>query len=553
MADTNLKVMFKRGTQEALADYISGNGTVVATEGTFYLTTDTNRLYVGKGGKAVPVNQGVIGVDELPSDANEIEVGQFYYIKGQNILAINSGKKWVQINPDTDTSISDRVISITASGDNGVKVSDSIELEDNHGTDKGVKTSEFIIAGDNGVKVSVDDNNNIVISQEDYAFTSEYKADSSTAKIKLGNGSASSEFAVKAGDNVTLALDAANNQITVNANDTILRDVSLTKTNGTLKVSVSDTSNKIVHSEEVTFGIKYGNNEGNRTDATFDANGNFLIDAYTISEINDKFRDLNAMTYRGTATGIPTGTHKLGDTYKATQNFSFQQAADNGEFVTVSVKIGDLLIANIKSGEKESVDASTGEDYIDSQFLVWDIIPSGDDSLTDTTYIAKNIEHGFELANSVGLQSNGGLALKSNDYLTLTDEVKDVANTDGKLNTVTIAHKEVFDAVGATDATNAKQTEGEKLTFNIPVLGYDKAGHITSVTTKSVEVVDTIHRYNLDDFSVNVSNNKATIGTVLASALAGVNDNKAFSITSSTLALSGSGTDLTMDLEWGSF
>lgn len=538
MADTKMKVMFKRGTQDALANYISG--TTAAAEGTFYLTTDTNRLYVGRDGKAVPVNQGVIAVDELPSSANKTEVGQFYYLKGQNILAINSGGKWVQINPDTDTTIDKRTTTVTAEGTNGVKVSDTIELKDNHGTAQGIKTSAFVIAGENGVKVSVDDNSNIIISQDDYAFTSNYDASSSTATFTLSNESASSDVSIKAGNNVTLALDKDNNQLTINAKDTVLRDVTLTKDKGTLKVSVSDTANTVVHSEEVTFGIKYGNTEGTRSDASFDANGNFVLDTYTISEINDKFRDLNAMTYKGTASGIPQGTHKLGDTYKAIAKFNIGEQ---------EVRIGDLLIAN---GE-EKVNEETGEDYIEN--VSWDIIPSGDDSLTDTTYIAKNIEHGFELANSVGLASNGGFALASNDYLTLTDDVKDVANTTGKLNTVTIAHKEVFNATGATaeDTTLVQQNEGESLTFNIPVLGYDKAGHITSVANKSIKVLDTVHKYNLDDFSVNVASNKATIGTTLASITGGVVDKKAFSISSSTLTLSGSGADLTMDLEWGKF
>ena len=538
MADTKMKVMFKRGEQAALDAYI--NGTTPAAEGTFYLTSDTNRLYVGKGGKAVPVNQGVIAVDSLPNEANKIEVGQFYYLKGQNILAINSGGKWVQINPDTDTTIDKRTTTVTAEGTNGVKVSDTIELKDNHGTAQGVKTSAFVIAGENGVKVSVDDNSNIIISQDDYAFTSNYDASSSTATFTLSNESASSDVSIKAGNNVTLALDKDNNQLTINANDTVLRDVTLTKDKGTLKVSVSDTANTVVHSEEVTFGIKYGNTEGTRSDASFDANGNFVLDTYTISEINDKFRDLNAMTYKGTASGIPQGTHKLGDTYKAIAKFNIGEQ---------EVRIGDLLIAN---GE-EKVNEETGEDYIEN--VSWDIIPSGDDSLTDTTYIAKNIEHGFELANSVGLASNGGFALASNDYLTLTDDVKDVANTTGKLNTVTIAHKEVFNATGATaeDTTLVQQNEGESLTFNIPVLGYDKAGHITSVANKSIKVLDTVHKYNLDDFSVSVASNKATIGTTLASVTGGVVDNKAFSISSSTLTLSGSGADLTMDLEWGEF
>jgi hypothetical protein len=535
----NDKVMFKRGSQANLAAYI--NGTTPAAEGTFYLTSDTNRLYVGKNGKAVPVNQGVIAVDSLPTSAEGLEVGQFYYLNGSNVLAINSGGKWVQINPDTDTSIDKRTMSVTAQGTNGVKISDSIELKDNHGNSKGVKTSEFAIAGENGVNITVDDKNNITISQDDYAFTSNYDETTASAKVTLSNGHASSDVAIKAGSNVTLALDKAKNEITINAKDTTMAtgSVTLTKNNGTLQVAVSDGTN-VKTSEAVTFGIKYGNTEGTRSDATFDANGNFVLDTYTTTELNEKFRNLNGMTYKGTAAGIPEGDHKLGDTYKATDNFTV-----NGQ----AVKIGDLIIAN----GKESVN-DKGEDYIKSTDLTWDIIPSGNDSLTDTTYIAKNREHGFDLANATSLQSNGGFALASNAYLTLTDAVTDVKDTNGKLNTVTIAHKEVLNATGTTDTKDsATQTKGAELTFNIPVLGYDKAGHITSVDTKEIKVVDTIHKYGLDDFSVSVASNKATIGTTLASAAAGVVDNKAFSISSSTLTLSGTGTDLVMDIEWGSF
>jgi hypothetical protein len=45
----NDKVMFKRGSQANLA-------TATIVNGAFYLTNDTNRLYIGKDGKAVPVN-----------------------------------------------------------------------------------------------------------------------------------------------------------------------------------------------------------------------------------------------------------------------------------------------------------------------------------------------------------------------------------------------------------------------------------------------------------------------------------------------------------------
>ena len=45
MPTANAKVMFKRGTQAALNTLIAGSGNRF-DEGTFYLTTDTNRLYL---------------------------------------------------------------------------------------------------------------------------------------------------------------------------------------------------------------------------------------------------------------------------------------------------------------------------------------------------------------------------------------------------------------------------------------------------------------------------------------------------------------------------
>ena len=54
-------IQFLLGTQANLEKYISGSST--AAEGTFYLTNDTHRLYVGTSlGTAVPVNEGVITV-----------------------------------------------------------------------------------------------------------------------------------------------------------------------------------------------------------------------------------------------------------------------------------------------------------------------------------------------------------------------------------------------------------------------------------------------------------------------------------------------------------
>ena len=106
-------VLFKRGRQANLpkSDII---------DGAFYLTTDTNRLYVGNNTELVELNKSITvvdSVDKLPK--TDVEVGQFYYISGDNthtdtsaggkngnILAVvtsivNGNPQWTQVNPDT--------------------------------------------------------------------------------------------------------------------------------------------------------------------------------------------------------------------------------------------------------------------------------------------------------------------------------------------------------------------------------------------------------------------------------------------------------------------
>lgn len=113
-------IKFLRGTQGNL-DALIQNGK--ATEGAFYLTSDTNRLYIGKtiSGegenaviKPVSVNQGVISVStlkDLPGEENNASAikvpGEFYYVTGTeadplNILCVYNGKTWVQVNPKYD-------------------------------------------------------------------------------------------------------------------------------------------------------------------------------------------------------------------------------------------------------------------------------------------------------------------------------------------------------------------------------------------------------------------------------------------------------------------
>lgn len=100
MAD-KIALNFKRGLQSNLP--------AIGTNGTFYLTEDTNRLYACVADNTAPklLNQTVqivLTVDALPATAM---INDFYYCVEENILAVYIGAKqgWVQINPDTNTYI----------------------------------------------------------------------------------------------------------------------------------------------------------------------------------------------------------------------------------------------------------------------------------------------------------------------------------------------------------------------------------------------------------------------------------------------------------------
>lgn len=93
MANLNLK--FLRGLQSALP--------TAGTDGYFYLTTDTHRLYTSIDGKVVPVNEGVTTVANVNAltTVTGANAGEFFYCTQENILAVFNGQTFVQINADT--------------------------------------------------------------------------------------------------------------------------------------------------------------------------------------------------------------------------------------------------------------------------------------------------------------------------------------------------------------------------------------------------------------------------------------------------------------------
>ena len=208
-------VLFKRGRQANLpkSDII---------DGAFYLTTDTNRLYVGNNTELVELNKSITvvkTVSDLPKTG--VEVGQFYYIAGENkhagasddngnILAVvtsivNGNPQWTQVNPDTvdgNDRLSD--VDITKGSydavNNVIPYTLSFKIKD--------KAGEVIQTITKTLNVAPKD----IISKADVSVSTSsaegVNAATITTKIKDTSNnnalSAGSSFSIAGGDNVTV-------------------------------------------------------------------------------------------------------------------------------------------------------------------------------------------------------------------------------------------------------------------------------------------------------------------------------------------------------------
>lgn len=291
MAYTN--VGFKYGTQANLNNLIK---TKTAEEGCFYLTSDTQRLYIGKAvtGGVIPasVNAGiqfVDSVDHLPNkgqDWNDAEkdrrAGEFYYIPDDNILCVFTGNDYVQINATENTYITSNNINFT----NGKKVPESgvtpinytqvkSSVVDNNGSPY---DALFGVIGDDIISVSVntenvydtDSSGNIlyiqnddsisttqtsrpVIKQQSILHIGEQKYTLSASddtytigtgqdaqnedgiSIELANGNYENIIDVIPGDNVTInKVNTANTTITGTNNRTASNVIQISATDTTL-------------------------------------------------------------------------------------------------------------------------------------------------------------------------------------------------------------------------------------------------------------------------------------------------------------------------------
>ena len=525
----NAKLGFKVGTQTALDSLLAASVTAAqnntqgpAVHGSFYLTSDTHRLYVGNSnGTLSPVNEGIITVNSLsdmpsPSAAN---AGQFYYITGEsdtvkNVLTVSNGHQWVHINANTNTYISDHTFT-------SVDITDGAQLEDNIiGTDNSTKTGRFHIKGANGTTVSrssttITVNGQsvtvpvITVTGDTYTLSSAaVSGQTNQVDIKLDSTNTSNDSKVTlaaANDpqgNATVGISENNGVISISARDT--RNASVTVANGNQTASPTTTTGFTVQVQDNYGATKQGAFDpkiqlGTNTPVSFN-NGTATLNVYTKDEVDATLKVLNAMTYRGTlGDGGTAATSLNGTTW-------YPQISDGQTTTPVNVSVGDtFLVISPQTYDGHAVpvnslliargteDPTTG--YITSN-LSYDIVESTAD--TDTTYKFQATANGLYLQPKTG-GTAGEIAFASGNAITVSFSASDAGSGTGAITngkqTVTVTHSNVTRTdPTVTSETGAKASSTAAGQTTIPVVtavSTNDQGHVTGVTVKNYIMSDT--------------------------------------------------------------
>ena len=214
-------VSFKRGLSTALSN-------VAVEDGVFYLTTDTNRLYVGQGSKLAELNQSVTTYATwaaMEASAPKQE-GQFYYAIQENVLAcyLPELNKWQQINPDhndnDDTYVSSLSVGSADKSETGkLKYTITVGQKTKH-QGKAETTVTPNITGQ--LEISSEDLNaiasNIAVGVKTDAITG--NENGLVLKTTGGGADADTNIAIVGGDNVNISRSGNGKTITIKSTDT---------------------------------------------------------------------------------------------------------------------------------------------------------------------------------------------------------------------------------------------------------------------------------------------------------------------------------------------
>lgn len=527
-------VGFKLGTQAKVDALLKTPGTSVV-EGSFYLTSDTHRLYIGQKATAddtnaqlFAVNEGVITVDtieDLPKVSttdSSVYAGRFYYVTNGNILCVYNGKSWVQINTNTDTYVNSHSYSVE-----GGTITDKIGLSNG-----GDVNATFTVEGANGIQIT-GTGTTLTITGDKYSLSSTVADNKATVKLDSANTADDTSVVLAGGDNVTITQNTDTREVTIESKDTKLTSLTGAAAAEGFTITGHNSDGGDTTAATINPQIKVG--KTTQPIAKF-VDGTATLDVYSTKDIDDKMKALNAMVYKGTlgkagtVETLPTTNICVGDTYLAAEDVTINEH---------TVYAGSLIIA--RGTEDDSGFITTGT-------LVWDIVESTKDA--DTQYSFQAIEGGIKLHGTAG-GDTGQLVVEGG-----TDVSVSTSKTDASANqTLTVNHK----AVTRTDSADAALDQiknGETPITVITGVTTSETGHVTGVKTQKITLQDSNTTLTSVSNAVAATGNiatvtstvKGTLGTGAETSAAGT-----FKVASTSMTVTGSSNQVNIDLTWGTF
>ena len=563
-------VIFKRGSQASL------NSLATIEDGVFYLTQDTNRLYIGKpNNEKQLLNQNVSIVPNLAALTSESDNWtaaeklahkmDFYYITDKNILAVwtvdpdnANGYKWVQINPDTNTYLESQAFSDTVSGSTAtIRLTSTLNSEASISATMGVE-----VAGGLSIASATATTPGILITGNEYAISRSVSNNSATVTLGSNNLSTTSGFSLKAGENVKIS-STGTNGIIIAADDNSVSSATMTLgQDGSINLTLTKGDETSVTASLSNIGIVLNDNTFVKLD---DVSAKSAGAVYSKAEIDDKLRGLDGMTYKGTiapsgysatVNALPSQNVRNGDTYMVSRaGLTSETIGGNivdGTLPSSGPIVGDLFIA------KGIEDTTTG--YITGT-IQWAYIPSGNDSLDAVTYDTEitTATNTIKMQNAndaevfaISLQAGNGITVSSTAVsATATQMTTTIAHATytSTSSTTAAASSDSFEAITGLTLTNGHVTAIEKQTFTPQTV------ELTSTTSSSAVVNSFVANGTRMATATNSGPNDITAYTSLMDGGENVINSSALKLSSSTIKLSTTTSpgEIVMNMEWGTF
>lgn len=535
--EQNTKLFFKYGTQ---AKY---KALAAKDAGTFYVTSDTHRLYLGSD----LLSQAVLVVPNLNKLPDSADAGQIAYVSEGNILCIKKeGDGWTQLNPDTYV---ESMTQVATSGENQATVTTSLAKNHNNGEDP---SASVVFKGSTGtgVNVTTDSTGAVVISNASLAV----QKDEASGGVKLGFAESSNNVTLK-GAGAT-KVDFSDSAITITSTD------NDTKVTGASLTNAADPNAGFILSGEINLSagepIRYETTldpriaiggTASKTIVPFklsDGKGVASLDVYTKGEVDAAIKTaekaMNAMTYKGKVSKtnpLPTAENSvsIGDAYIVEEN-GFQIGGQGTAY-----PVGTLIIAKAASGVTEN-----DKGFLPANGVVWDAVLTSD---TDTTYtFGANTSAKQVLLNPSTGTSDGGLTF-STGTSPLTSTVS-ASGTNLSDITVSIEHNKKT----AKDGTpvSVEQTTGADASLSyISNVTFDAYGHVDTITKGTAKIVDT----KLSTLSFSAPNASGLMLRAVDNKNGELNAGLTFKSTTLNISTSaetnGKDAVVTADIVWGTF